>query len=277
MPFTPEWMICQTSDFEESAFRENIALTGETVHYHRKQWEYAYVLTMAQGLGLTGPGTRALGIGVLQEPVVDALASLGGTVLATDLAMFDVSATPIFQRRMADPDFPHAQIRGLNGRAITEADRFKTAVSFDYLDILDDAAVQAAGTFDLVWACAVLPHMGSAAAIGKALDNTRRLLRPGGWALHTFDVQFTHKKGQTLNDLHFLSESDVAALYKTYLPPSGWRRHRAARNALRRSRSAEDRDPQVSAEMNRHICAQIGDMAVGSAGIALPAIKEEKP
>jgi len=53
--------------------------------FHRKLWEYAYILQCLSEAGRMSPGRRGLGFGVGQEPLVAVMAARGCSVVATDL------------------------------------------------------------------------------------------------------------------------------------------------------------------------------------------------
>jgi len=274
MDFLPTWMICQTSDFEDPDFRDKIEAIKEPMRYHRKQWEYAYIINTAQQLGLNGSGKRILGLRVGKEPIAAALGTGGCSVVTSDIDFFGIGTNPLVKRRLAQSDFPHARARDLNDRLIMDPEDFDANISFCYADVMDGDAMKALGQFDMVWSCGMLHHLGSAEAIEIAITNSQQLLRPNGWAIHTLDIQFDKMKGQTFNDQHFPSIKDLTARFKSMVPTTSWRRKKPAKEALVRSKLNEDRHPQVSADQGRHICAQMGELCIGSAGISIPSPKK---
>lgn len=53
--------------------------------FHRKLWEYAYILQCLSETGMMSPGRRGLGFGVGKEPLVAVMAARGCDIVATDL------------------------------------------------------------------------------------------------------------------------------------------------------------------------------------------------
>jgi 2-polyprenyl-3-methyl-5-hydroxy-6-metoxy-1,4-benzoquinol methylase len=60
--------------------------TGRPVLTHRKLWEWLFIAEALHQQGVLRPGSRGLGFGVGQEPLVALFASLGCSVVATDMA-----------------------------------------------------------------------------------------------------------------------------------------------------------------------------------------------
>lgn len=266
MPTTPNWLVCQTCDFETPEFISEIGRIREPVRYHRKQWEYAYVLTTARALDLVGPEKYALGFGVGTEPVAAVLAADGAHVTATDFDHMGVANTPLVQHNKKHYR-GRPSLRGLNQRLIAQDSVFNRSVDFQYLDILDAETPLARDGYDLVWSCGVLHHLGSAKAIVDALTASTARLAPGGWALHTLDVQLTGETGQQHHDIYFASLGEIADLFEKFAAVSG---HKMTLN-LDRQTEENDRDPAAALRNDRHLCLQVDDLVIGSVGIAISA------
>ena len=261
----PAWIACEGADFETEAVAAEIAAIREPVRHHRKQWEYAYVLSTARRLGLIAEGRRALGFGVGQEPVPAVLAASGMQVLATDRDRLGAAAMPLLRNTLGQPG--HARYRGLNNRNILAPDLFDARVDFRFHDILGADPLPEDGGRDLVWSCGVLHHLGSAAAVEQAIGQSVARLAPGGWALHTFDVAFGEAAGQTHGALHFLALREAEALHARFVRAGG----RAVGLGFRRGKDPADRDPELSGSQGHHVCVRAGALVIGSIGIAVPA------
>lgn len=151
---------------------------------HRKVWEFVYVLRAAEQSGVLTEGRAALGFGVGREPIPAALASYGVTVLATDLSSAEDEST-----QWATTGQHLTDLSALSHPEIVPDDYLEQHVSLRYVDmneIPDDL-----GTYDLVWSCCALEHLGSPHAGLDFLLRTLGLLRPGGVAVHTTELELT--------------------------------------------------------------------------------------
>jgi hypothetical protein len=151
---------------------------------HRKLWEFVYVLRAAEQHGKAMAGCRALGFGVGQEPIPAALASLGLSVLATDLALEDDRSGAWGQtgQHMSDVDalsFPDVVPDAVLRERVRTRSVDMNAVPADL------------GRFDLIWSSCALEHLGSPEAGLAFVERTLELLEPGGVAVHTTELELT--------------------------------------------------------------------------------------
>ena len=153
---------------------------------HRKVWEFVYVLRAAEQSGVLAEGRAAVGFGVGREPIPAALASYGLTVVATDLAASDDEST-----QWATTGQHLTDLSALSHPEITSDETLERHISLRYVDmneIPDDL-----GTYDLTWSCCALEHLGSARAGLDFVLGTLELLRPGGVAVHTTELELTSR------------------------------------------------------------------------------------
>src|SRR4051812_19378190 len=75
---------CSARDFLHPRYSELSLALNIPISYHRKYWEWVFILHTALGRGLARPGERALGFAVGTEPLAAALARHGVSVTATD-------------------------------------------------------------------------------------------------------------------------------------------------------------------------------------------------
>lgn len=152
--------------------------------FNRKAWEWAYIAEMAcQGVASPSSG-RALGFGVGNEPLPALFASWGMDVVATDQA--------------ADPGSAWAEtgqlMRGINGLARPHLIATEDLAKRLSVQTVDMNAIPAdIGSFDLIWCSCSMEHLGSP---DKGLQFARqscRLLRPGGLAVHTTELELTSR------------------------------------------------------------------------------------
>ncbi|RIA46290.1 methyltransferase family protein [Hephaestia caeni] len=147
--------------------------------YHRKLWEFSYVLQALYEHGHLSQGRKGLGFGCGAEPLPSYLASLGIHVTATDVSVREAQASGwletgqhLSQRRGHHPDLVD---EATFARMVTHRD-------------VDMNAIPASLTgFDFCWSICALEHLGS---IGKGLafiEASLATLRPGGLAVHTLE------------------------------------------------------------------------------------------
>jgi len=161
---------------------------------HRKVWEFVYVLRAAEQYGLLAEGRRAVGFGVGQEPIPAALAAHGVSVLATDLdaSQADSDAWIVTGQHLAG-------LQALSMPQIAPDEVLERLVTIRYVDM--NAIPDDLGSFDLVWSCCGLEHLGSPRAGLDFVSRSLDLLRPGGVAVHTTELELT-RRGTTADYGH---------------------------------------------------------------------------
>jgi len=145
--------------------------------FHRKQWEFVYIVQQLRTNGFLRPGLKGLGFGVGTEPLSSLFASLGCTILASD-APDEVSDEG--WKRTAQ----HASaLRQLWHGNLIAYDDFAAACTFQPLDMR--AHDQIPGGHDFHWSSCVIEHIGGIRAAQDFLLASTQKLNPGGIAVHT--------------------------------------------------------------------------------------------
>jgi 2-polyprenyl-3-methyl-5-hydroxy-6-metoxy-1,4-benzoquinol methylase len=153
------------------------------VTYHRKIWEFCFLLQTLHDAKLLNPGLNALGFGCGEEPIPSYLASIGASVTVTDLDPETVrgmgwAETGQHTDSLAKSWYPDIVDQGI----------FNKNVSLRYVD-MNNIPVDLTG-YDMCWSICALEHLGS---IRKGLDfikNSLATLRDGGWAVHTTEFNY---------------------------------------------------------------------------------------
>ncbi|WP_435477723.1 hypothetical protein [Variovorax sp. RT4R15] len=177
-PFMPA-SNCQASDFYHPRFAQLCKLMAQRPHFHRKQWEWVYVLHHLEQAGVLSKGSRGLGFGVGTEPLPAVFASMGVDVVATD--------APLDASRAADWHSTHqhsGDVSQLLNPHIAPDDLVRAKVAHRQCDMNDiDPSLR---NFDFNWSCCCFEHLGSLEHglrfVVNAVENT---LRIGGVAVHT--------------------------------------------------------------------------------------------
>jgi SAM-dependent methyltransferase len=153
------------------------------IYVHRKQWEWFYIAQALEEAGVVHPGASGIGFGVGTEPLTPWFASQGCRVLATDYPggehADDWSSTGELAHSLGD----------LNQEGICDPEAFERLVSFLPVDMrkvpdLDDR-------FDFAWSSCAIEHLGSIKEGLEFLRDHLKLLRPGGVAVHTTELNIS--------------------------------------------------------------------------------------
>jgi SAM-dependent methyltransferase len=164
--------------------------------YHRKIWEYAFVLQCLYDRDLLKPGVCAMGFGCGEEPMASYFASLGIDVLVTDLDPAQVAGKGWAETQQ------HAKTRDFAFRSdLVDRDTFDTRVSHQFVDM--NAIEQVSKPFDFCWSICAMEHLGDIEAGLSFVQNSLNVLKPGGLAVHTTEYNYlsdesTRDNGETV-------------------------------------------------------------------------------
>ena len=153
------------------------------VVFHRKLWEYAYLLQALSDAGLLRPGAKGLGFGCGAEPIASYLASRGVETLVTDVAPEATAAngwTESGQHAASRDTAFHAHL--VDGAA------FEALVAHRSVDMT--AIPEDLADFDFCWSICAFEHLGSIEAGLAFVKNAMRTLKAGGLAVHTTEFNF---------------------------------------------------------------------------------------
>jgi 2-polyprenyl-3-methyl-5-hydroxy-6-metoxy-1,4-benzoquinol methylase len=170
--------------------------------FHRKLWEFAYVLQVIQENGHLRPGARGLGFGCGTEPLPSYFASHGIHVTVTDLAPEKAEG-----RGWIDTSQHTSSLDAAYQPHLVSRDQFDKFVSLRYVDM--NSIPEDLRDYDFCWSICALEHIGS---IQKGLDfieNSLCTLGPGGIAVHTTEFNF-------LNDDHTIDDWPTVLFQKRH-------------------------------------------------------------
>jgi 2-polyprenyl-3-methyl-5-hydroxy-6-metoxy-1,4-benzoquinol methylase len=158
---------------------------GIQVLYHRKIWEFCYVLQALSEHGALRPGNRGLGFGCGQEPIPSLLASMGINVTVTDL---ETAAAK--QKGWVASNQHAANLDSCFNSNLVDRSVFLDHVHFEYADM--NAIPSHLSDYDFCWSICAFEHLGN---ISKGLDFVENSLKPlvsGGIAVHTTEFNFSN-------------------------------------------------------------------------------------
>jgi hypothetical protein len=187
----PTSQLVTFSQFKSEIYYNWCKILNEEPLMHRKQWEFIYVLEVLKQKGKLNNGISGLGFGVGTEPLPAVFASNGCSILATD--------QDLDQARMQGwtNSLQHStNVAMLKYKDITTLETLEKKVEFKALDMLK-IPKELNNSFDFVWSCCALEHLGS---IKNGLDfilNSLDCLRAGGVAVHTTEFNLS-SNNQTL-------------------------------------------------------------------------------
>lgn len=176
--------LCKARDFQQDWFRHWCTVLGEKPNYHRKQWEYVFILQALQERGCLLPGRRGIGFAVGTEPLPSVFASHGCDILATDISPEQGAAMGWDNCNQLCTG--QASLYKCN---IVDLETFDKRV--EYLAVDMNEIPSELRNYDFNWSSCSFEHLGS---IEKGLDFLERQLRtlkPGGWAVHTTEYNIS--------------------------------------------------------------------------------------
>jgi hypothetical protein len=170
LPFRSE--SCASHHFYLEAFGFWCEKIREKPRWHRKQWEFVYVAQSLWERGLLTAGRKGLGFGVGKEPLSALFASYGVAITATDM-----DTEGAIQSGWATTSQHASALSDLNDRGICSEDVFKELVSFRFCDMnhIDEDL----NGYDFCWSA----------------ENSLETLRPGGFAIHTTELNLSSNEG----------------------------------------------------------------------------------
>jgi hypothetical protein len=153
------------------------------VTYHRKVWEWVYLLQVAWEHGMLEPGTKALGFGCGNEPIASYFASRGMDVTVTDLPPAESEGRGWRESNQWTESLETAYAPHLVTR-----EQFERHVSLRHVDM--NRIPNDLRGYDLCWSVCAFEHLGSIAHGLAFVENAMATLRPGGIAVHTTEFNF---------------------------------------------------------------------------------------
>ncbi|MGE0628493.1 MAG: methyltransferase domain-containing protein [Hyphomicrobiaceae bacterium] len=174
---------CVQTDIDSEWFSYWASQLKIGVIYHRKIWEYCYLLQALFENGMLSEGAKGLGFACGQEPIPSLLARLGCHVTMSDLPEEQAKDTGWISTRQ------HASHLDAGFRAnIVDRPIYAERVSFIPID-MNAIPADLAG-FDFCWSLCSMEHLGSISSGLDFVENSLRPLKPGGIAVHTTEYNF---------------------------------------------------------------------------------------
>jgi len=195
--------LCKAMDFKAAWFKRWCAELDEEPNFHRKQWEFIYVMQALWERNCIAAGKKGLVFAVGTEPLPAMFAKYGVDILATD----------IFPEQGIEKGWDNGNqlcfgLESLNTRGICEEAEFKKRVSYLPVDMNDIPAGLV--DFDFNWSSCSFEHLGTLEKGFRFLKNQLSTLKPGGWAVHTTEYNISsNDETQENNDTVIYRQRDI--------------------------------------------------------------------
>lgn len=170
--------LCKAKDRYADWYKKWCAEIKETPRFHRKQWEFVYILRALEERGCIQKGKKGLAFAVGTEPLPSVFAKYGCKILATDIQ-------PERGRQLGWDNGNQLcfGVEFLNTRNICDDTAFKERVSYRAVDM--NNIPEDLHDFDFNWSSCSFEHLGSVEKGLRFLHNQLTTLKHGGWAVHT--------------------------------------------------------------------------------------------
>ncbi len=175
---------CRQEDIESPWFWYWCQQLQIPVVYHRKIWEFTYILQALYERDLLIAGKKGLGFGCGEEPIPSLLASYNIKITATDLAP-DRSAA----RGWIETNQNTSSIEKIRHPHLCSQETFFKNVNLEYVD-MNDIPTKLDEQYDFCWSACALEHLGSIEKGLQFIENSLRTLVPGGICIHTTEFNY---------------------------------------------------------------------------------------
>lgn len=198
--------LCKARDIQSSWYKYWCNELKETPNYHRKQWEFVYILEALRERGCIAEDKKGLVFAVGMEPLPALLAHHGCSILATD----------IFPEKGIEMGWTHSNqlcfgIESLNTRNLCDSRLFTEKVSYKPVD-MNHIPEDLTG-FDFNWSSCSFEHLGTIEQGSLFLKNQLMTLKPGGWAVHTTEYNISsNDETQDNNETVIFRQRDIDSI-----------------------------------------------------------------
>jgi len=152
---------------------------------HRKLWEFAFCLQALFEHRVLKEGSKGIGFGCGEEPLPAYFASKGIEITATDL-----SPDRVVGLGWAETGQHAANKDKLFYQHLVDRTTFEKNVGITYVD-MNSIPDELDNKFDFCWSICALEHLGSIKLGQRFIEESLRVLKPGGIAVHTTEFNYT--------------------------------------------------------------------------------------
>ncbi|SHI27663.1 hypothetical protein SAMN04488135_118100 [Pollutimonas bauzanensis] len=183
-PFLP-YSTCSAADFFHPRYGQICEMLRHPHRFHRKLWEWVFIVHHLQISDMLTDGRRGLVFGVGHERLPSLFASLGATITATDAPAHVGVAGGWAQTSQHSQSLEQLRYRDLVADAV-----FDQKVSYQVCD-MNNIDKELVG-YDFVWSSCCFEHLGSIeAGIQFVINSVEQTLKIGGIACHTTEYNLS--------------------------------------------------------------------------------------
>lgn len=156
--------------------------------FHRKLWEFAFLLQCLFENNMIVVGKSGIGFGCGEEPIASYLASVGVSAHVTDLEIEKVSGMGWVETNQYA-----SSLEAAFHPSICSREEFENNVSHSYVD-MNDIPKELDGKYDFCWSICAMEHLGTIEKGLNFVEQSLRTLKPGGIAIHTTEFNYLSDK-----------------------------------------------------------------------------------
>ena len=187
-PFFRYWYDWISDDWQrylnDSDFGKLWQRNADEIVYHRKLWEFVYIIHSLFERRFLTNHKRGLGFAVGMEPLPALFARWGCDILATDL-----ESEKAEESWGATGQHCHDDLAVLNRSGICPPEQFARSVAYRNVDM--NAIPDDLNGFDFCWSSCAFEHLGSIENGLTFVKNAMKTLKPGGIAVHTTEFNLS--------------------------------------------------------------------------------------
>jgi len=185
---------CQQKDIESEWFAYWCQQMKVPVVYHRKIWEFCYILQVIYDYELLTPDLKGLGFGCGEEPLPSLLAAYGIEITATDLNPQESAS-----KGWVETNQSMSSVEKIWLPELCSQELFKKNVSLRYVD-MNDIPDDLANKYDFCWSACALEHLGSISDGLRFIEKSLDTLVAGGVCIHTTELNYLQEENTIDNE-----------------------------------------------------------------------------
>jgi hypothetical protein len=174
---------CKQADLHTDWFRYWCDQLKLAPLFHRKLWEYAFILQCLHDRNMLVPGRSGVGFGCGEEPLASFLASKGVSARVTDLSPDQVSG----KGWVETGQYTSTLAAAYHPNLVSKSD-FDAKVKHCFVDM--NHIPPDLGEFDFAWSICAMEHIGSFANGLNFVENSLKHVKSGGLAIHTTEFSY---------------------------------------------------------------------------------------
>jgi Methyltransferase domain len=203
--------LCKAKHLQTEWYKRWCRELKEDPKFHRKQWEFVYVMQALWERGCIAEGKKGLVFAVGTEPIPSILANYGCDIVATD-----IQPDKGVELGWTNGDQLCFGLDSLNKRGLCTDETLRKHVTYRSVDM--NAIPPDLKNFDFNWSSCSFEHLGSIDKGLTFLKEQLKTLKPGGWAVHTTEFNISSNDVTLDNtDTVIYRMKDIERLKKTLI------------------------------------------------------------